>query len=155
MGEGAMMGTENLLWREFEDLRPQELYALLRIRCEVFVVEQACVFAEIDGKDPSAFHLLGWVGAELGGCLRVFPPGVTGAAARISRVVVTASYRGTGLGRRQMVAALAEIERRYGAVPVELSAQAYLEGFYGALGFVRVSPDYLEDDILHCDMRRG
>ena len=148
------MATENLLWREFSDLRPHELYALLRIRCEVFVVEQACVFAEIDGKDPAAIHLLSWIGADLAGGLRVFAPGVTGAAARISRVVVAAPHRRTGLGRRQMAAALAEIGRRYGAVPVELSAQAHLEGFYGGFGFVRVSADYLEDDILHCDMRR-
>src|ERR1700735_5091424 len=131
------MATENLLWREFSDLRPHELYALLRIRCEVFVVEQACVFAEIDGKDPAAIHLLSWIGADLAGGLRVFAPGVTGAAARISRVVVAAPHRRTGLGRRQMAAALAEIGRRYGAVPVELSAQAHLEGFYGGVGVGR------------------
>ena len=89
------------------------------------------------------------------GCLRVFAPGVTGEAARIGRVVVAPSARGTGLGRRLMQAALDDIEARHGKVPVALSAQAYLEAFYASLGFERISETYLEDGIPHCDMRRA
>jgi ElaA protein len=146
--------TETLLWRDFEAFRPAELYAVLRLRCDVFIVEQACVFPEIDGKDPLARHLLAFRGPDLGGCLRIFAPGVTGEAARVSRVVSAPSQRGTGLGQRLMIEGLTELERLYGAVPVDLAAQAYLERFYGAAGFVRISADYLEDGIVHCDMRR-
>ncbi len=143
---------EAFLWRDFDDLRPAELHALLKLRCDVFVVEQDCAFPEIDGKDPLARHLLCYDGADLIGCLRIFAPG---EAARIGRVVVAPSARGTGLGRRLMQAALDAIEARHGAVPVALSAQTHLEAFYASLGFARVSETYLEDGIPHCDMRRG
>jgi ElaA protein len=146
--------TETFLWRSFEALKPAELHAVLKLRCEVFIVEQACAYADIDGKDPLARHLLAYVGPELIGCLRVFAPDGAGAAARIGRVVIAPPARGTGLGRRLMRRALAEIDARFGPVPVELSAQAHLEAFYASLGFERVSETYLEDDIPHCDMRR-
>ena len=146
--------AEILLWREFDALSPGELYALLKLRCEVFIVEQACAYADIDGKDPLARHLLAYAGSELIGCLRVFLPDAAGEAARIGRVVVAPPARGTGLGRRLMRRALAEIEVHFGAVPVELSAQAHLEAFYASLGFERISENYLEDGIPHCDMRR-
>jgi ElaA protein len=149
------MAAERLLWREFDALGPQELYEILRLRCAVFVVEQKCPYADIDGKDPRARHLLAHIGPDLAGCLRIFAPGVAGPAARIGRVVVDSPHRSNGLGRRLMIEALAEIERRYGAAPVEISAQAHLERFYAGLGFARISEDYLEDDIPHCDMRRG
>ncbi|MDB5363997.1 MAG: acetyltransferase domain protein [Rhodospirillales bacterium] len=147
--------TERLLWRAFDALAVSELYALLRLRADVFVVEQNCVFGDIDGKDPDARHLLAFAGETLGGYLRVFPPAGLEAAAKIGRVVVAPACRSTGLGRRLMAAALDEIAARWGAVPVELAAQAHLERFYASFGFVRCSADYLEDDILHCDMRRG
>ena len=146
--------TERLLWRDFDALAVGELYALLRLRADVFVVEQACVFGEIDGKDPAARHLLAFAGETLGGYLRVFPPTTAGGAAKIGRVVVAPAFRATGLGRRLMAAALTEIADRLGPVPIELAAQAHLERFYAGFGFVRCSEDYLEDDILHCDMRR-
>ena len=147
--------TETLLWRDFEALAPAELYAMLRLRCDVFIVEQDCAYADIDGKDPQALHLLAYVGPDLAGCLRVFAP-EAGGSARIGRVVVAPPGRGTGLGRRLMQAALDEIEVRHGTVrsTVELSAQAHLERFYASLGFVRIGADYLEDNIRHCDMRR-
>ena len=148
--------TERLLWRDFEALGPSELYALLRLRADVFVVEQNCVFADIDGKDPEARHLLAFAGGTLGGYLRVFPPAKPGGGpAKIGRVVVAPAFRSTGLGRRLMAAALDEIAGRFGSAPIELAAQAHLELFYGSFGFLRCSDDYLEDDILHCDMRRS
>lgn len=146
--------TERMLWRDFDVLAVGELYALLRLRADVFVVEQNCVFGDIDGKDPEARHLLAFADDALGGYLRVFLPKTPAGAAKIGRVVVAPAFRSTGLGRRLMVAALDEIADRLGAVPVELAAQAHLEKFYGGFGFVRCSDDYLEDDILHCDMRK-
>jgi ElaA protein len=147
--------SERLVWRDFQDLSPDELYAVLRLRADVFVVEQNCVFADIDGKDQAARHLLAFVDDGLGGYLRVFAPAAGQAAARIGRVVVAPSCRSTGLGRRLMAAALDDIAKNLGAIPVELAAQAHLERFYASFGFLRVSADYLEDDILHCDMRRA
>ena len=147
--------AEAFTWRDFQDLSPFELHALLKLRCDVFIVEQECAFLEIDGKDPLARHLLCHDGADLIGCLRIFAPGLSGDAARIGRVVVAPPGRGTGLGRRLMQAALDEIEARQGRTPVALSAQLHLEAFYAGFGFTRVAEPYLEDGIPHCDMRRG
>ena len=145
---------ERFLWRAFDALTTAELYQLLRLRTDVFVVEQACVFADIDGKDQETLHLLVMVGDALAGYLRVFPPAGE-VPARIGRVVVAPAYRSTGLGRRLMAAALDEIDARFGAVPVELAAQSHLERFYAGFGFVRTAEDYLEDGIPHCDMHRS
>jgi len=147
--------AEAFTWRDFPDLSPFELHAVLKLRCDVFIVEQECAFPEIDGKDPLARHLLCHHGADLIGCLRLFDPGVAGDEARIGRVVVAPPARGTGLGRRLMQAALDEIEARHGRIPVALSAQLHLEAFYAGFGFTRVAEPYLEDGIPHCDMRRG
>jgi len=147
--------NERMLWRAFEALSPAELYALLRLRSDVFVVEQNCVFPDIDGKDQAARHLLAFAGDTLAGYLRVFAPAAGRDAAKIGRVVVAPPFRSTGLGRRLMAAALEDIAATLGPVPVELSAQAHLERFYAGFGFARISADYVEDDILHCDMRRA
>ncbi len=122
-----------LAWRAFDALSPRDLHDLLRLRADVFVVEQACVFAEIDGRDPDALHLL----ARMPGCdglaatLRLFPP-KRGARASIGRVATAASARGLGLGRAMMVEGVAEARRRFGGTPVEIGAQARLEAFYAA-----------------------
>jgi len=128
---------------------------VLRLRADVFVVEQACVFAEIDGRDPEALHLLARIpGSDgLAGTLRLFPP-KRGARASIGRVATATSARGLGLGRAIMMEGVAEARRRFGGTPVEIGAQARLEAFYAGLGFVRTSPDYDEDGILHCTMVR-
>jgi|SRR5580658_1342835 ElaA protein len=144
---------ESFDWHDFPALGAHELHAILRLRGDVFVVEQACAFADIDGNDPQARHLLAYVGPDFAGCLRLFPPGALGPAAWIGRVVVAPPWRGIGLGRRLMLAGLAESERLYGAVAVDISAQARLERFYASLGFERMGPDYVEDGILHCWMR--
>lgn len=146
---------ESFVWRDFDALSPAELHALLKLRCEIFIVEQDCAYPDIDGKDPLARHLLCHDGTDLIGCLRIFAPCIAGEAARIGRVVVAPPARGTGLGRRLMQAALDEIEVLHGKVPVALSAQLYLEAFYASLGFERISETYLEDGIPHCDMRRA
>lgn len=143
-------------WRAFDELSVHELHALLRLRCAVFVVEQACPYADVDGLDPEADHLLAWGGdGELAGYLRVFRPGPDGAPARIGRVVTAQPARGMGLGRWLMREALAEIERRHGPAAVELSAQVRLARFYAGLGFAEVSDPYDEDGIPHCRMRRS
>jgi ElaA protein len=142
-------------WRSFAQLSTAELYSLLRLRCEVFVVEQQCAYLDIDGRDQQADHLLAWDSANrLCGYLRVFGPDGPDAAARIGRIVASSGDRGAGLGRWLVRQALDFVARRYGDVPIRISAQVYLERFYAEFGFERTSPDYREDGILHCDMLR-
>ena len=153
-----MNADTRLVWKRFEEFDVRELYAVLQLRSDVFVVEQNCAYPDIDGQDTAAIHLLARAAgdlAPLSGCLRIFGPGGDGAPARIGRVVTARAARGQGLGRRMMVEALAEIERRFGGCAVEISAQVESESFYTGLGFRRVSEDYDEDGIAHCTMWHG
>lgn len=146
----------SLVWRGFEALRAGELYGVLKLRCAAFVVEQCCAYQDVDGADPHALHLLaGWRAPdELAGCLRLVPPGVKDEAARIGRVVVAPEARGFGLGRTLMREALAEAHRRWGGVPVTLSAQGHLVDFYGGFGFAAASEAYVDEcGIAHVEMR--
>ncbi|MGH9249976.1 MAG: GNAT family N-acetyltransferase [Acidimicrobiales bacterium] len=135
----------------FADLDTATLYAVLRLRVDVFVVEQHCAYPELDGRDtePGALHV--WLADESAGpvgYLRILadPDGV----ARIGRVAVARSARGAGLARRLMQAALQQVGDR----PCVLDAQAGLVGFYAEFGFVVTGPEYLEDGIPHVPMRR-
>ena len=145
-----------LAWRGFEALRTEELYSLLKLRCTAFVVEQRCAYQDIDGADRHAQHLLAGCRApdELAGCLRLLPPGAKGDEARIGRVVVAPEARGVGLGRRLVAEALVEAHRRWGGVPITLSAQGHLVDFYGGFGFTAASePTVDECGIVHVEMR--
>ena len=144
-------------WRSFDALTVRELHDLLRLRADVFVIEQHCLFVDIDGRDPEALHLLArsTESRDLLGTLRLFPPPFGAGQVRIGRVATTPRARGAGLGRAMMVESLAEAERRFGAVPVRIEAQSRLEGFYRSLGFARGSGDYEEDGILHCTMLKA
>ena len=141
-------------WRSFDALTVSELHDMLRLRADVFIVEQACVFRDIDGRDPVALHLLAYPTQNAGllGTLRLFPPHLGAEQVRIGRVATALQVRGAGLGRAMMVEALAETERRFGPVPVRIEAQSRLEAFYRSLGFARASEDYDEDGIFHCAM---
>ena len=141
-------------WLSFDALTVRELHDLLRLRADVFVAEQRCIFVDIDGRDPEALHLLARSSesGDLFGTLRLFPPHLGAGQVRIGRVVTALPARGAGLGRAMMQESLAETERRFGAVPVRVEAQTRLEGFYKSLGFARVSEEYEEDGILHCAM---
>lgn len=147
-------GVQGWRWTTFDALSGREVHDLLKLRMDVFVVEQACAFAEIDGKDPHAVHLLHTVEGALAGCLRVFAPPAQGQAARIGRVATSAAFRGTGLGHRLMVEGVRFCRETYPGHPIDLSAQAHLVRFYERHGFTCVSDAYLEDDIPHVDMRR-
>ena len=142
------------VWRAFDALSPRELHDLLRLRGDVFVVEQNCAFPEIDGRDPQALHLLARTErGDLAGTLRLFAPADRGPA-RIGRVATALPARGRGLGRAMMDEGIAESRRRFGAAPIEIGAQSAMEGFYRSLGFARTSADYDEDGIPHCAMVR-
>ncbi len=140
--------------KAFSQLNLQELHDVLRLRVDVFVVEQLCAYAEVDGQDPGALHILGRSAqGELIAYARILPP-VKDEAPHIGRVVVHAGHRGQGLGREVMEEALRTLETRFGPTPSIVSAQTYLERFYTELGYQRQGPDYDWDGIAHVDMRR-
>jgi ElaA protein len=143
-------------WKRFAELAPAELYALLAARAAVFVVEQSCVFQDADGLDPFACHLLGWArtGEErtLAAYLRLIEPGRKYAEPSIGRVLTTAAFRRTGLGRVAMSEGLARAALLYPGAPVRIGAQRRLERFYRELGFRTDSEPYDEDGISHVEM---
>ncbi len=138
--------------KSFDDLTLNELHELLQLRSEVFVVEQNCVYQDIDGKDKEAMHLLGQDKSGLVAYTRIFPPGVYYNEASIGRVLVKRSERQHGYGYRIMEASIKAIFEHYGTCGIKISAQKYLEKFYGNLGFKPVGDDYLEDGIPHVAM---
>jgi ElaA protein len=137
-----------------DELSAWELYDLLRMRVDVFVVEQNCPYPELDGKDADALHLRLLQGGDLLAASRIFPPAEEGAPAKIGRVVVSPDHRGKRLGEAVMREATATCGQRYPRHPIYLSAQSHLARFYGGMGFVATSEEYLEDGIPHVDMVR-
>jgi ElaA protein len=139
----------------FGALTPDRLYAVLAARAEVFVLEQACLYQDIDGLDREALHLLGMdAGVTLLAYARLLPPAPDTGAARIGRVLTTAAGRGRGLGRTLLARALDVIHVHWPGCAVELHAQAHLQDFYGAAGFAPSSAVHDEDGIAHVWMRR-
>ena len=138
--------------KAFDQLSLQELYTILTLRTNVFVVEQACPYPELDGKDPNCLHLLGTINGELVAYLRILPAALRYDEVSIGRVVIKPSHRGKGLGRLMMEQAIHCITNEWKESQIKIGAQAYLEKFYQSLGFEPVSEVYLEDDIPHLDM---
>jgi ElaA protein len=145
-----------LVTKPFDALTPLELYRILQLRSAVFVVEQRCVFQDLDDHDFRAVHIFTEARRDdpLDGCVRVFPPGVTYGEASFGRLATASHARRTGLGRSLVVAALAWLDaHEYG--PVQIGAQSYLERFYRGFGFAPVGEPYVEDGIPHMHMVRG
>lgn len=141
--------------KTFEELTNRELYALLRLRSEIFVVEQNCVFLDMDDSDQKAVHLLGYdEEQELVAYTRLFGPGIKYEQASIGRVVTSQKARGKGVGRELMEQSIAAVESRFGKGAIKIGAQQYLQKFYTSLGFVQSSEMYLEDMIPHIEMIR-
>ncbi len=138
--------------KNFHELGLDELYNILQLRAEVFVVEQDCVYQDIDGKDEKALHILGWDGDQLVAYTRCFKPGDYFEMASIGRVIVKQNYRKYGYGHEIMKASIAEIQQRYQTKKIKLSAQQYLTKFYESHGFEQTGEGYLEDGIPHIAM---
>ncbi|ALN17156.1 GNAT family N-acetyltransferase [Ectopseudomonas mendocina] len=143
--------------KHHSELDTATLYALLALRTQVFVVEQNCPYLETDGQDllGDTCHLLARDDDVLVGYLRLLDPQRMNGEVVIGRVVIAEQARGSGLGHRLMEQGLVECSRRWPGVPVYLSAQAHLQGYYGRYGFEAVTEVYLEDDIPHIGMRRA
>ena len=164
-------------WLPFDALSREQLYALLRLRSEVFVVEQNCVFLDMDGQDEKAMHLLGLRASagsaqdteqtpgspatsaeahalELVAYVRCFPAGITFKEASIGRVITKPSARGGGLGHLLMAQAIRALHQHWGPQAIRIGAQAHLKNFYQQHGFVDWGLPYVEDGIDHLQMVR-
>lgn len=142
--------------KPFAALTTADLYTLLQLRSEVFVVEQACAFQDLDGHDQAAYHLLGHTAAgELAAYARLFAAGRSYAQVSIGRVVTAPRHRRAGLGRQLLSQAIAQCDELFGAQPIKIGAQLYLKAFYESFGFVQQGEGYLEDGIPHIYMMRG
>jgi ElaA protein len=143
--------------KHHSDLGKEQLYALLKLRSDVFVVEQKCAYPDLDGQDleGDTYHLMGWEDDQLMAYLRLLDPESQGGDVVIGRVITAPQERGKGLGHEMMEQALKQAEKHWPQVPIYLSAQAHLQGYYGRYGFVVAGEEYLEDDIPHIGMRRS
>ncbi|HOE43627.1 MAG TPA: GNAT family N-acetyltransferase [Rhodoferax sp.] len=153
---GGGTRSNALVWRllAFDDLRVSELYAVLRLRSEVFVVEQQCVFHDMDGYDPQAMHLLGVQHGQLQAYARCFEAGIKFPEASFGRVLVRQSARGTGLGHTLIEQTVTAISQLWGPRPIRIGAQLQLAAFYGKHGFEDARKPYMEDGIEHLEMIR-
>lgn len=142
----------NILVKKFDELSLHELYELLQLRAEVFVVEQDCVYQDIDGKDEKALHVLGYEEGKLVAYTRIFPPGIYFKEAAIGRVVVRVGSRKNKFGHEILKASILAIEENFKSRNIELSAQTYLTKFYESHGFKQKGQGYLEDGIPHIAM---
>ncbi|ROU07877.1 GNAT family N-acetyltransferase [Lysobacter enzymogenes] len=153
--------TATVTWqaKRYADLSLDELYELLQLRSQVFVIEQDCVYLDPDGKDrhPEAVHLMGRAGdGRLAAYLRILPAGLSYPQVSFGRVLTAAAFRGQRLGGPLLEAALIEIERRWPGADIQIGAQSHLQAYYGRYGFEPASEPYVEDGIPHIDLlRRG
>ena len=147
----------DLNWKikSFKALSATELYSLLQLRSEVFVVEQNCVYQDIDSKDEKALHLFCEDNGQTVAYARVFKPNDYFDKASIGRVVVKQTYRDKKLGHILMIKAIEVIASQFKETKITISAQLYLKKFYETHGFIQTSEMYLEDDIPHIEMKKG
>jgi ElaA protein len=141
--------------KSFKELTTKELYDLLQLRSEVFVVEQDCVYQDVDGKDQKAHHVLGYKNDTLVAYTRIFKPGDYFDEASIGRVVVKGNERQYKYGYDIMNASVEAIKVNYNQTQIRISAQTYLKRFYNNLGFFEVGEEYLEDGIPHINMLKS
>ena len=142
----------NIETKTFKDLTTKELYNLLQLRSEVFVVEQDCVYQDLDGKDEKALHIIGKKDNKIVAYTRVFKPGDYFTEASIGRVVVSKEERQHKYGYDIMEASIKAVKDYFDETKIKLSAQTYLKQFYNNLGFKEKGEEYLEDGIPHVAM---
>ncbi|WP_405610469.1 GNAT family N-acetyltransferase [Polaribacter sp. Asnod1-A03] len=144
----------NIKIKSFLELTTEELYAILQLRSEVFVVEQDCVYQDIDFKDQKSLHVFGLKEDKIIAYTRIFKPGDYFEAASIGRVVVAVSERKYGYGHDLMKASIKAIKNYFKVDKITISAQKYLKKFYESHQFIQVGKEYLEDGIPHIRMYR-
>lgn len=150
------MKEELFLWQvyTFSMLNTKLLYDILKLRVNVFVVEQNCVYPELDGYDEESDHIFFEENGNIICYARILPPGVKYDDVSIGRVIVSPDYRNQGLGYKLMDQCLAHVDKKWSNVPIQLQAQAHLQKFYESFNFKAISDVYDEDGIPHVDMKR-
>ena len=144
-----------ITWRckSFTELTNDELYKILQLRIEVFVLEQNSVYQDCDNKDQQSYHYMGWQKDKLVAYSRLLPPGIAFAGSSIGRVVTSPLVRGKKIGRELMKRSIDKTIELFGKVSITIGAQLYLKNFYESLGFIETSDIYLEDGIEHIKMQ--
>ena len=146
------MSNITFTYKSFHELTPYELYAILQLRNEVFVVEQNCVFQDADNKDQLSLHVMGWQNELLAGYTRLVPAGISYNEPSIGRVVTSPKVRHAGIGKLLMQFSIRTLYNTWGKTTITIGAQLYLRNFYNSLGFQQCSNIYLEDGIQHIKM---
>ena len=147
------MSQVNWQWYQFDQLDTDLLYRVLKLRQDVFILEQQCLYLDLDGKDQDSSHLIGTLDGEVVAYLRVLSKDINQQTTMvIGRVLTHASQRGTGAGKTLLQKTLDYLADHYPDLPVQLSAQLYLQRFYESFGFAAISEPYDEDGIMHIDM---
>lgn len=139
--------------KKFEQLSLDELYDILKMRSEIFVVEQECVYLDVDGKDKDVFHLFLKENSKILAYCRILPKGIAYEEASIGRVIVNRNFRKEKLGETLMTKAISYLKDALKEKEIKIQAQAYLRSFYKKFGFQEISEEYLEDGIPHIDMK--
>jgi ElaA protein len=140
--------------KSFDELEKIELYQILQLRSEVFVLEQNCRFQDIDNKDLKSYHLMCFADGVLAGYARLLPAGLSYSEISIGRVVTSPSFRGLGLGKELMEKSIEACQDLFKDSTIRIGAQAYLSKFYKSLGFIEKGDPYDEDGIPHIEMIR-
>ncbi len=141
--------------KHFSELTTSELYHFLRLRNEVFVVEQKCLYQDIDGKDLWAHHVLGYVEESLAAYTRLLAPGISYPEASIGRVIVAEAFRGSGLGIQLMEESVRRCYELFGNLPIRICAQTHLVDFYQSVGFIPVTDSFNHEGIPHTEMLKA
>ena len=141
--------------KTFDKLTKDELYALLHLRAEVFVVEQDCPYQDVDNKDKNAIHVFAEKNAEIVAYARILKPGDYFQETCIGRIVTKQTLRGTGLGRELVKKSIEYIEAHFKTNTIHISAQTHLKRYYESFGFIQDGAEYLEDNIPHIGMTRS
>lgn len=142
----------NWTFKFFNELTTAELYLIMQLRNEVFVVEQNCVYQDVDGKDLKSWHLCGWKESELVAYARIIPQGISYKEASIGRVATKQAYRAVGIGKTLMQKGIQHCFTQFNCTEIKIGAQVYLTAFYKSLGFLPCSEQYMEDGIPHLEM---
>lgn len=140
------------VWKKFDQLSLNELYAILKLRIDVFVVEQNCPWSDLDNYDQQSWHLCFWQDGKLAAYARLLPPQKPNDEVKVARVITAEKFRGQGLGQQLMIAALEKSAELFPGIPIKIGAQERLEKFYSNLGFVPCSKPYDDLGIMHIDM---
>jgi len=138
--------------KAFNELTVHQLYEILKLRSAIFVLEQQCLYQDMDDKDKHCHHLMIFEDNQLAAYTRLVPGGISFSEISIGRVITNPTYRGKGLGRKLMQQSIEACYDLFGKQPIRIGAQLYLKDFYSSLGFIQQGEMYLEDDIPHIEM---